>query len=90
MEELPGVEAQPADGSRVVANSMAPFVCRCPALESLLELEMLVTAPNDLLPAIRKDVSPIDDIRTTAAYRRRMVAVYTGRAISRLMGWSDT
>ena len=61
-------------GWRVVANSMAPFVCRCPALESLLDLEMPVTSPDDLLPAIRKDVSPIDDIRSTARYRETVMA----------------
>ena len=63
-----------AAGWRVVANSMAPTVCRCPALESLLELEMLVSSPEDLLPAIRKDVAPIDDIRSTARYRETVMA----------------
>jgi len=61
-------------GWRVVANSMAPVVCRCPALESLLDLELLVTSPEDLLPAIRKDVAPIDDIRSTARYRETVMA----------------
>ena len=61
-------------GWRVVANSMAPTVCRCPALESLLELELLVTSPDDLVPAIRKDVAPIDDIRSTARYRETVMA----------------
>ncbi len=61
-------------GWRVVANSMAPTVCRCPALESLLELELLVTSPEDLLPAIRQDVAPIDDIRSTARYRETVMA----------------
>jgi CO/xanthine dehydrogenase FAD-binding subunit len=63
-----------AMGWRVVTNSMAPTVCRCPALESLLDLEMLVTSPHDLLPAIRNDVSPIDDIRSTARYRETVMA----------------
>ena len=63
-----------AMGWRVVANSMAPFVCRCPALEALLDLEKPVTSPDDLLPAIRKDVSPIDDIRSTARYRETVMA----------------
>jgi CO/xanthine dehydrogenase FAD-binding subunit len=61
-------------GWRVVANSMAPTVCRCPALESLLELALLVTSPEDLLPAIRRDVAPIDDIRSTARYRETVMA----------------
>ncbi|MCP4654895.1 MAG: hypothetical protein GY856_05685, partial [bacterium] len=32
-----------------------------------------VSSPEDLLPAIRRDVSPIDDIRSTAAYRERVL-----------------
>ncbi|MFQ5889620.1 MAG: FAD binding domain-containing protein [Gemmatimonadota bacterium] len=61
-------------GWRVVANSMAPTVCRCPAVEALLEGEEPVSSPDDLLPAIRQDVSPIDDIRSTAEYRERVMA----------------
>lgn len=63
-----------AAGWRVVANSMAPTVCRCPALEQLLEEGQPVGGPDDLLPAIRQDVSPIDDIRSTAQYRERVMA----------------
>jgi xanthine dehydrogenase iron-sulfur cluster and FAD-binding subunit A len=33
-----------------------------------------VNGPDDLLPAIRRDVSPIDDIRSTARYRERVLA----------------
>jgi len=33
-----------------------------------------VRGPDDLLPAIARDVSPIDDIRSTAAYRKRVMA----------------
>ncbi len=59
---------------RVVANSMAPTVRRCPAVERVLHDEAPVSAPDDLLPAIRNDVSPIDDIRSTARYRERVMA----------------
>ncbi len=62
------------DGWRVVANSVAPTVCRCPAIEALLEHEAPVTSPEDLLPAIRQDVKPIDDIRSTARYRESVMA----------------
>ncbi|MCP4663413.1 MAG: xanthine dehydrogenase, partial [bacterium] len=62
-----------AAGWRVVASSVAPTVCRCPALEQLLEQAVAVSSPEDLLPAIRRDVSPIDDIRSTAAYRERVL-----------------
>jgi len=63
-----------AAGWRVVANSVAPTVCRCPALEGLLAQGATVASPEDLLPAIRRDVSPIDDIRSTAEYRERVMA----------------
>jgi CO/xanthine dehydrogenase FAD-binding subunit len=59
---------------RVVASSMAPTVCRCPAVEELLSLGTPVSDPADLLPVIREDVSPIDDIRSTARYREEVMA----------------
>jgi CO/xanthine dehydrogenase FAD-binding subunit len=61
-------------GWRVVAHSMAPTVRRCPSVERLLETEAPVTSADDLLAAIRTDVSPIDDIRSSAAYRERVMA----------------
>lgn len=61
-------------GWRVVANSVAPTVRRCLAVEQLLDARVPVHGPDDLLPAIRQDVAPIDDIRSTAAYRERVMA----------------
>ena len=59
---------------RVVAASMAPTIRRCPAIERLLEIRTPLRAPDDLLPAIASDVAPIDDLRSTAEYRRRVMA----------------
>jgi CO/xanthine dehydrogenase FAD-binding subunit len=59
---------------RVVANSVAPTVRRCPSIETLLVEEEPVSGPDDLMPAIRRDVSAIDDIRSTAEYRERVLA----------------
>lgn len=59
---------------RVVANSVAATVKRCPAIESLLTSATPIRSPDDFLPAIASDVSPIDDIRSTAAYRRTVMA----------------
>jgi CO/xanthine dehydrogenase FAD-binding subunit len=61
-------------GWRVVASSMGPCVCRCPQLEALLEAETPIGRPEDLLPALRSDVSPIDDLRSTAEYREAVMA----------------
>jgi len=75
-----GVAATRRDAEwRVVANSVAPTVCRCRTLESLLADGLPVTRPSDLAPALAADVSPIDDIRSTARYR--------GEVLARLLFW---
>lgn len=61
-------------GWRVVANSVAPTVRRCSQVEALLADEVPITSPADFLSAIRRDVSPIDDIRSTARYRESILA----------------
>ena len=61
-------------GWRVVAASLAPTIRRCPSLERLLDDGAPVRSADDLLPAIERDVSPIDDIRSTAEYRTRVMA----------------
>jgi CO/xanthine dehydrogenase FAD-binding subunit len=61
-------------GWRVVVASMAPTVRRCPALERLLASGTAVRAPDELLPSIAQDTSPIDDIRSTAEYRHWALA----------------
>jgi CO/xanthine dehydrogenase FAD-binding subunit len=60
-------------GWRVVAASVAPTVRRCLAVERLLEESGIPTAPAELDAALREDVSPIDDIRSTAEYRARVL-----------------
>jgi CO/xanthine dehydrogenase FAD-binding subunit len=59
---------------RVVANSVAPTVCRCRSVESLLAERHRVSGPPDLAVALAEDVSPIDDIRSTARYRSEVLA----------------
>ena len=61
-------------GWRIVAHSVAPTVRRCRAVESLLESNQPIKSPLDLAPALNQDISPIDDIRSTAAYRERVLA----------------
>jgi CO/xanthine dehydrogenase FAD-binding subunit len=55
---------------RVVANSVAPTVRRCPNVEALLESGAPITSPDSFVAAASSDISPIDDIRSTADYRR--------------------
>ena len=61
-------------GWRVVAASMAPYVCRCPSLERLLETGAPLASLVDLVAAVQQDVSPIDDVRSTARYRTEVMA----------------
>ena len=62
------------DGWRVVAASLAPTVRRCPSVEALLDSGEAIGSPEELENALGTDVSPIDDIRSTAEYRRRVAA----------------
>jgi CO/xanthine dehydrogenase FAD-binding subunit len=62
-----------ARGWRVVAASVAPTVRRCPTVERLLDEAGAPDAPEGFDAALRRDVAPIDDIRSTAAYRRRVL-----------------
>ena len=60
-------------GWRIVAASVAPTVRRCPAVERLLDEGGIPRVPGDLDAALHADVSPIDDIRSTAEYRTRVL-----------------
>ena len=68
--------ARSSHGWCVVANSVAPTVCRCRSVEALIESGGAILAPDDdaLVAALAADVAPIDDIRSTAEYRRRVLA----------------
>jgi CO/xanthine dehydrogenase FAD-binding subunit len=66
--------AQSNAGWRIVANSVAPTVRRCHSIEALLESGARMQSSQDLQPALAKDIAPIDDIRSTAEYRRTVLA----------------
>lgn len=67
-------EASAPSGWRIVANSVAATVKRCPAIEQLLQSGLPIRRPEDFSTAIASDVTPIDDIRSTADYRRTVMA----------------
>ena len=63
-----------AHGWRVAANSVAPFVCRCRALEAALDAGQTFRSPDEIADILSADISPIDDLRSTAEYRRRVLS----------------
>ena len=62
------------NGWRIVANSVAPYVCRCARLEQALERGEVFSSPDDIRRILRDDIAPIDDIRSTAAYRETVLS----------------
>lgn len=68
------VTCSDAAGWRVVAVSVAPTVRRCPTVEDRLDRAPSPTRPEDFSEALAADVSPIDDLRSTARYRSRVLA----------------
>lgn len=63
-----------ATGWRVCVNSVAPFVCRCRNMENALSADATFASPTEIRDVLAKDISPIDDIRSTASYRTNVLA----------------
>lgn len=62
-------------GWRVVANSVAPTVVRCRALEAKLDAGQTFASPDVIRQTLSADIAPIDDIRSTAAYRATVLSL---------------
>ena len=61
-------------GCRVVANSVAPAVCRCRTFENALTTGKTFQNPEEIRQVLDNDVAPIDDIRSTARYRATVLS----------------
>ena len=61
-------------GVRVVANSVAPTVRRCRRMEDELSNGREFRSPQEVEEVISHDVSPIDDLRSTRAFRLRVLS----------------
>lgn len=58
------------EGARIAAGSVAPVTVRCPRAEAALAGRRLDAASiADARAALAEDTAPIDDMRSTAAYR---------------------
>jgi CO/xanthine dehydrogenase FAD-binding subunit len=76
--------------ARAAAGSVAPVPMRLVEVEKLLEgAEVTKDLVKEAARLAMQTVSPITDIRATEGYRRRIVGVYVGRAIGRILGWSQ-
>jgi CO/xanthine dehydrogenase FAD-binding subunit len=70
---------------RIAMGSVAPTVVRCRAVEEALRgqpltPELVVSAQREL----RRDIAPIDDVRSTAAYRSRVAQNLLGEFLRTL------
>ena len=70
--------------ARVVAIAMGPTICRCPALERALVGMTGLDDPNRraLRDAQALDLTPISDVRSTAAYRAEVFARLLCQAVT--------
>lgn len=74
-------------GARVAIGSVAPTPLRATDTEAVLEGRLL----NDevieqAVETVRREVSPIDDVRASAWYRKHLTGVYLRRALSHVTG----
>lgn len=75
---------------RLALGSVAPTVVRCPKAEAALrgrrvvdiEAEVRASGDGDWLGVVRDDISPIDDVRASGAYRRRVAAPLAQRMVA--------
>ena len=71
---------------RLAAGSVAPTACRLPSVEALLRGQRLdETLIERARAAAAAAVSPIDDVRASAAYRRDVIGRLVARFLERLL-----
>jgi len=74
-------------GVRVAIGAVAPVPLRARATEAVLEGQLLdETLISRAEEAAQQEVSPIDDVRASAWYRKHLTGVYINRALVALQG----
>jgi len=74
-------------GVRVAIGAVAPVPLRATATEAVLERQSL---SKDIIEkaaeTVQQEVTPIDDVRASAWYRKHLTGVYIRRALSHVAG----
>ncbi len=71
---------------RIAINSVAPMVMRCHAVENVLRGRVCDrNVMQEAGAAITKDIAPIDDVRSTAGYRRHVAVKLVEECLERAM-----
>ncbi len=75
------------NGVRVAIGAVAPIPLRATATEAVLEGQTLNEDIIDkAVEAVQQEVTPIDDLRASAWYRKHLTGVYIRRALSHAAG----
>ena len=73
--------------ARIAMGCVAPTMIRLPSAEAeLTGVEINAESLARAAKAVQQDISPIDDQRSTAEYRRGVAGVYLKRAIEQACG----
>lgn len=74
-------------GARVAIGAVAPIPLRARATEAVLEDQTLgEDSIEKAVEAVQQEVTPIDDVRASAWYRKHLTGVYIRRALSHVAG----
>ncbi len=82
--------------ARIAFGSVAPTIVRAPAAEAALVGQALTPDQIEIaVELIQEAISPIDDVRASATYRRHLAGIITRRSLEQLAagteraGWVD-
>lgn len=79
---------QRVEDVRIALGAVAPTAIRCPRTEALLHGQPLTDALIDAATTLAvQECSPIDDVRSSAGYRRHAVRMLVRRGLQIAAGW---